>query len=262
MSTVLKGKTVLITRRLEQSGDLKDGLESHGAHVVFLPTIDVVPPDSWEECDRALAHLDHFDLIVFPSVNAVTFFLHRCVSRGISPDTLARSELAVVGKRTGTELERLKLAPQHLPEEYSASSLIEHFARLGIKGKRILLPRGSLSREDLAHGLSKLGATVVSVTVYRTVAPDMSGADKILEDLSLGKIDVVTFASPSAVNNFAGALGTGGVRVPDARYCIAVIGPTTAEAVRTLGAEPDIIASESSARGLTEAIASYYSNRS
>ncbi len=262
MPLTLKGKSILITRRKEQAGELRDGLESLGARVVFLPTIEVVPPESWDECDRALARLQEFDLIVFASVNAVTFFLHRCVGLGIAPDSLTRCELAVVGRRTGFELERLKLAPQHLPEEYSASSLIDHFAKVGVRGKRILIPRGSLGRGELANGLTGLGATVVSVTVYRTIAPALPDADKVLRELSSGTIDVVTFASPSAVNNFTGVLRTGDFRALAPKFHIAVIGQTTADAVRKLGAEPEIVAAESSARGLADAIALYYDNRS
>ncbi len=262
MPSTLKGKSVLITRRREQAGELRDGLVSLGARVVFLPTIEVVPPESWEECDRVLSRLQDFDLIVFASVNAVTFFLHRCVGLGITPETLARCELAVVGKRTGFELERLKLAPQHLPEEYSAVSLVAHFAKIGVRGKRILIPRGNLGKDELANGLIGLGASVVCVTVYRTIAPDVSGAEDVLRELTLGSIDIVTFASPSAVNNFVAILHAGDLRTLSAKFRIAVIGPTTADAVRTLGAEPEIIASESSARGLTNAIASFYTTHS
>ncbi len=260
MRSTLEGRTILITRRREQSADLKDGLRAHGALVEFLPTIDVAPPDSWEECDRALAAIESFDLIVFASVNAVTFFLHRCVGRGISPDRLARCELAVVGKRTGVELERLKLTPQHLPEEYSSASLIDHFAKVGVRGKRILIPRGNLGREELAQGLSALGATVVSVTVYRTIAPVSADAERILDALTSGRIDVVTFASPSAVRNFTGVLHAHDFASLASHFRVAVIGPTTAEAVRAFGVQPDILATESSARGLVEAIATYYGN--
>ena len=120
MQLSLEGRTILITRRREQSGELRDNLESLGAIVRFFPTIEVVPPESWDACDDALRRLQEFDLIIFASVNAVTFFLHRCVARGITPDDLSRCDLAVVGRKTGAELERVKLAPQHLPDEFSS----------------------------------------------------------------------------------------------------------------------------------------------
>ncbi|MGA9119009.1 MAG: uroporphyrinogen-III synthase [Bacteroidota bacterium] len=262
MSASLKGKTILITRRREQSGELQEGLESLGAKVIFFPTIQVIPPPEWVACDRALRNLAAYDLIVFASVNAVTFFLHRCVALGIPPETLSRCDLAVVGRRTGAELERLKLSPQHLPEEYTAASLLEHFARIVVEGKRILIPRGNLGREELIAGLRRLGATVDPVIVYHTVPADLSGAGDLMLGLASGSIDVVTFASPSAVNNFAGILPDDDLRTLATQSHIAAIGPTTADAIRSLGAEPDVVAKDPSARGLTEAIASFFRERS
>jgi uroporphyrinogen III methyltransferase/synthase len=258
MPAPLDGKTVLITRRREQSGELQEGLESFGATIRFFPTIQVIPPPDWSSCDHALHHLDGYDLIVFTSVNAVTFFLHRCVALGIPPETLSRCDLAVVGRRTGAELERVKLRPQHLAEEYTAASLLVHLAQFNVRRKRILIPRGNLGREELIEGLRRLGATVEPVTVYHTVPPDLSGAGDLIREITSGGVDVVTFASPSAVHNFAGILPEGDLRTVVLHTCIAVIGPTTAEAVRQCGVQPTIIAAEPSARGLSEAIAQYF----
>ena len=258
MSTPLHNRTILITRRREQSGELQAALEAYGARVVFLPTIQVIPPESWEACDAALERLRSYDLLVFASVNAVTFFLHRCVARGVSPATLADLELAAVGQKTGAELERLKLRPQHVPEEYSTASLMEYFRKLGLRGRRILVPRGNLGKQELVEGMRSLGAEVDAVTVYRTVTPDLPDAEGVVRRIFHGEIDVVTFASPSAVNNFSAALPAGVLIEILARTRTAVIGPTTAAAVRSLGLEPDIVAAESSARGLAGAIADYY----
>ena len=262
MPSILEGRTVLITRRKEQSAELRDALDRLGATVRFFPTIQVVPPQSWAECDAALSELESFDLILFASVNAVTFFLHRCVGRGIPPQSLANHELAVVGRRTGDELERLKLAPQHIPEEYTSASLVEHFKRIGVSGRRVLMPRGNLAKEDLVRGLVDLGAEVRCVTVYQTVVPDLSDSDGVLRDMERGAIDVITFASPSAANNFAGILQGGDLRSMTPTVRVAVIGPTTADAVRKLGREPDMVAKESSARGLADAIAEFYRQHS
>jgi len=256
--TLLHHKTILITRRREQSAELQAALERHGAQVVFLPTIQVIPPQSWEACDAALARFGSFDLIVFTSINAVTFFLHRCIAVGISPDLLARCEMAAVGRKTGAELERIKLHVRHVPGEYSAAALLDHFRETGVRGRHILVPRGDLGRRELIEGLRGLGASVEDVTVYRTVNADLRDAEEVMGRISQGEIDVVTFASPSAVNSFAGAIPSGAPSDILARTRVAVIGPSTAEAVRAVGREPSIIASESTARGLADAIADYF----
>ena len=70
-----------------------------------------------------------------------------------------------------------------------------------------------------------------------------------------GGLDVLTFASPSAVRSLLGRLG------PDAprklqRARIAVIGPVTASAVQAEGLRVDAIAEEASDAGLVRAIVS------
>ncbi len=258
MSNLLNNKTVLITRRREQASDLHAVLEAHGARVVFLPTIQVIPPDSWDQCDAALRLLDQFQLIVFASVNAVTFFLHRCVTQGITPELLSQCELAVVGRKTGAELERLKLRPQHIPDEYSTSALLEYFRQYGVSGRRILLPRGSLGKQELIDGLKALGADVHPIPVYKTVSADLKGAEPTIARIFRGEIDVISFASPSAVNNFASVLPGGTLSAVSGKSRIAVIGSTTAGAVRNLGLEPEIRAQEATSQGLADAIAAYY----
>jgi uroporphyrinogen-III synthase len=258
MDLPLQGKTVLVTRRREQSADLRDALQGFGATVEFFPTIEVLPLDDWTQCDRVLQRIPAFTMIVFPSINAVTFFLHRCVALGIGPETLSHCELAAVGRKTAAELERLKLHPDHLPEQFSGAALLELFSRKGVRGENVLVPRGSLGREELVEGLRSLGAIVETVTVYRTVAPDPKGSGEILRRIGQGAIDVITFASPSAVRNFAALLPGSTLASRPGRSLLAAIGPTTAAEVRLCGVEPDIIARESSSRGLAEAVATHY----
>lgn len=257
-SLPLRGKTVLITRRIEQSGELRDLLVKSGAMVEFLPTIQVVPLEQWDACDAVLERLKDFDLIVFASVNAVTFFLHRCVALGIAPDALASLELAAVGRRTAVELERLKLPPQHVPDEYSAAGLVNYFSAHGVAGRRVLVPRGNLGKEELVEGLRRLGAHVESVVVYQTVAPHREGTEETLERIFQDGVDVITFASPSAVHNFAALLPDGTLQSVQGHVAIAVIGPTTMDAVREAEGGPAIMAEQPTAYGLTAAIVEYY----
>lgn len=259
MNLPLGGKRVLITRRREQSDDLRQALQTYGATVEFLPTIEVVPPGDWSECDAILRRIAEFSMIIFASLNSVTFFLHRCVVLGIAPETLSHCELAAVGRKTAAELERLKLHPDHLPEEFSVSGLLDLFGRRGVEGEKILIPRGSLGREELVDGLLALGAHVETVTVYNTIAPDRRGSEEKITMIVDGAIHVVTFASPSAVRNFVALLSAPGLESIRGRTLFAAIGPTTAAEVRACGSEPEIVARESSARGLALAVASYFS---
>ncbi len=68
-----------------------------------------------------------------------------------------------------------------------------------------------------------------------------------------GEVDVVTFASPSAVDGLAAALGDGGLAALLRETAVAVIGPTTAGALVRRGRVPDAIASPATLDGLVAA---------
>ena len=258
MAPPLHNRNILITRRKEQAGDLQHELERHGATVHFLPTIQIIPPSDWAPVDAALKGLAAFDLIVFASVNAVTLFFHRCVALGISPDLLSSIAVAAVGRKTGAELERLKLRVQLIPDEFSATSLVGHLAKQGVNGKRVLVPEGSLARPEHVQGLREVGAEVHPITVYQTIAADVQDAGPVLQLIQQGKMDVVTFASPSAAQNFARLLPDGSLASVENVTIIAAIGPTTAQAIRELHGTPVIIAAEATAVGLSKSIVAHY----
>src|SRR6185436_10834583 len=79
---VLFGKTIVITRALEQAAEFAHLLEEEGAEVVSFPTIQIVPPKTWEPVDKAIESLSRFDWILFTSVNGVRHFFERLKARG------------------------------------------------------------------------------------------------------------------------------------------------------------------------------------
>jgi uroporphyrinogen-III synthase/uroporphyrinogen III methyltransferase/synthase len=73
-----------------------------------------------------------------------------------------------------------------------------------------------------------------------------------------GEFDVLTFASPSAAANFAALCGREALAGVSAHAKIAVIGETTADAVRNAGLPVDIVAPEATASGLVRGIEAYF----
>lgn len=71
----LSGKTILVTRNEEQAGEFTKLLKQLGAQIVLFPTIQIVPPKSWDECDKAIANIGSYDSIVLTSRNAAENFL-------------------------------------------------------------------------------------------------------------------------------------------------------------------------------------------
>ena len=100
-----------------------------------------------------------------------------------------------------------------------------------------------------------MGAKVDVVTAYRTVRSDRN-ASELLPLFDGGKVDVITFTSPSTVTHFLGIMGPG-FRLPS-RVRIACIGPVTAEAARKAGLTVDILQERYTIPELVDAIAAHF----
>jgi uroporphyrinogen-III synthase len=133
--------------------------------------------------------------------------------------------------------------------ELRAEGLLRAFEAEPLAGCRVLLPASELARDVLASGLRARGAEVEVITAYRTLpAPGLP--DRLAAALD-GGVDLVTFASPSAVHAFVAAEG-GRRRRPWPPA--AVIGPVTEQAAREAGFEVAAVAAPSTASGLVSAV--------
>ena len=122
--------------------------------------------------------------------------------------------------------------------------------KLGIKEKRILLPRSDIAPSFLPSGLRKLGARVQEVAAYRTELSSGKESAMVRDSLKKGKIDIIVFTSSSTVNNFVKLVGD----IDLAGTKVACIGPLTANEAEELGMKPDIIPGEHTMEGLVEEI--------
>jgi uroporphyrinogen-III synthase len=254
----LRNRKILVTRQQERSGEMVREIEIRGGNAVVVPMIATGPPGAWTECDAAIGRLGTYDVLLFTSVNAVESFAGRTRTLGIPPAVLARAPSVAVGEATAAALKGNGLPVIFVPEEFSGASLA---LALGdsLAGKRVLLPRGNIARDTVPDALRQAGALVETVTVYETSAPEGIDRGSFVRRVVTGEFDVVTFASPSAAANFCALFRPEELRAAADHARIAVIGPSTADAVRALGLDVDIIARESTARDLVRCIDEYYS---
>jgi uroporphyrinogen III methyltransferase/synthase len=243
----LAGRRVLVTRARRQASELSDKLRDLGAEVVELPVIEIVaaPP---QELDEAIGQLDEYDWVVFTSVNAVAAFCDRLDAAGASGALRAGGQVAAIGPATAARLRGRGIEVSLVPERFVAESLVEALAARRIAGRRVLLPRARIARDTLPDGLRAAGALVDVVVAYETRLPEE--IDKtVVQRLRAGDIDVITFASPSAVRNLADLLEGESPPVK-----VACIGPITAAAAWESGFSVAAEAAEYSISGLVEAV--------
>ncbi|MBI3028961.1 MAG: uroporphyrinogen-III synthase [Candidatus Rokubacteria bacterium] len=255
----LAGRRILITRAREQAGQFRRLLEEAGGEVLEVPTIRIEPPESWGPLDRAISRLDEFQWLIFTSVNGVENFRQRLATSGKDLDAPGR-RVAAIGPATAEALNGLGVSPQVVPDEYRAEGLLEHLRTHIRPGDRVLLPRAAETRDLLVKELGRLGADVVEVAAYRTVAVN-EGAPLLRRALEGGTVDVVTYTSSSTVRHFVAMFAPGEAVTLLRNVTVACIGPITAQTAVELGLHPDIMPAEYTIPALARAIIGYYSKK-
>lgn len=260
MKNTLEGKTVVVTRAVDQADELKSRLRQLGAEVIHIPAIEIVPPDSWQACDTALEQLQNYDWVIFTSTNGVRFFIDRVQEKGKDFETLYTKQIAAVGEHTETELKKLGLKVDLVPEEFRTEGLVSAFEKKNIQGLNILFPKAQEGRDVVIKYLEAMGANVDGVAVYKTRTPKRENFIKFHDILNGHAVDLLTFTSPSTVRNFVNIFGEKKIKDWIRSGCrIAAIGGVTAGALKGFDIHVDILPKKSTVLSLVEAILEHYS---
>ncbi len=251
----LFGKRILVTRTREQASQLVETLEQMGAECLEIPTIKIVPPESFEVLDEALRELESFDWVIFTSVNGVKYFFDRLFALGKDARAMAKAKVAAIGTATAELIKSYGLLVDLLPKEFRAEGLLEVLMKEDLSGKRVLIPRALEAREILPEKLREAGAEVVVAPAYQTIIPEeeTEAARRAFRE----GVDVVTFTSSSTAKNLLKMLGEE-ARELLSGVVLASIGPITSETLRRAGFEPTVEAQEYTIPGLVKAIVDYF----
>ena len=255
----LFGKTVVITRAGEQSGEFAERLLERGAEPFLFPVIQTVEPSDWGPLDDALRHLDRYQGLIFTSANGVRWFLRRLEQLGLDIRELKGLRLYCIGPKTEAAVRALGLRVDGVPEQFVAESLVEHLGRESLRGRRFLLPRAEVAREILPEQLRALGAEVDVCPAYRTCRPETDPAE-LEQRLREGRVHAVTFTSSSTVNHFMDLIGSR-MKTALTGVAVACIGPVTAETARQQGLTVAVQAETFTVEGLLEALEQHFAAR-
>jgi len=256
----LAGKRIVVTRARHQAGEFVRRLEERGATAVAIPTIEIVPPLSWEEADRAIEKVGSYHWLILTSVNGVKFFLRRVREKLGGLSALAGLRICAVGPRTRDVILGEGLQVDFMPTEHVAEAVVGEPGEREWKGKRVLFARAAEGRDVIPDGLRKRGAEVDVVAVYRNVRPETSGED-FRRVLTGGEADAITFTSASTVRNFAGLFADGEAARLLEGVAVACIGPVTAAAARDLGLTVDVEPERYTIPALAEALEAFFTGK-
>jgi len=253
----LFGRGIVITRPEKQAGELASLLSEEGARIIHFPTIEIVPPEILDDLDRALANIEDYDWIIFTSANGVRFFFDRLSTRGKDVRDLKGIKICTIGPATKAAIEKRGIPVDIVPEEFISEGVVAALKGQDMQGARVLIPRAEVARDVIPEGLKELGATVDVAVAYRTVSSGRDGKEleRLIEE---GKVDVITFTSPSTVNNFVTIVGED-FNLPE-NIRIACIGPVTEKAAQKAGLRVDIMQGPYEITGLVSAMKEWFKN--
>ncbi len=237
----LAGRTILVTRPLEQSEVLVRELERRGATAIVAPAIELMPARS-AALMRALRELSQggYAWITLTSRATVEMLASR-----ISPRDVGAS-VAAIGEGTAEAFRRwARRDPDLMPGAFTTAALARAFPR----GEgRVLCARADIAPEGLEDALAAKGWSPERVDAYRTRMA-RSLPHEARTALRAGRVDAVTFTSASTVRGFVRALGS--VAGTPKVVCI---GPVTSREAREHGFRVAAVARPHTIDGLVQAV--------
>jgi uroporphyrinogen-III synthase len=222
----LDGRTVLVTRALEDADRWARRLSELGATPVVLPCLVIEPIEDRDTAARLERAVADSDWLVASSRRGVEI-----AARLLTGGLPSGIRIAAVGPATGKAAALAWGRCDLIAAEPTALGLGRELAEVILRGppdavRQVLLIEAATGRREIEPILAAYGIQTVAVAVYRTVAAPTISPRRDLRSLG---VDHILLASPSAV---AGLVNQ--ATVPD-EVRVVTIGPTTTRAARAAG---------------------------
>ncbi len=206
MDTSLQDLWVVVTRPADQASGLSTAIENSGGHAIAWPALHIQPIEPSAKTQQFLTKINTYDLIIFISINAVSYGL---AALSENHKTLRGLNVYAVGKSTASALTQARVTNVHVPEIASSEGLLTmpDFTEASLQNKKVLIFRGQGGSDTLAKGLNLRGAkTVDYAEVYQRQAANSDPA--IIEaHWHQKKLDIIIVTSIAGLDNLFAILG-------------------------------------------------------
>ena len=252
MNQPLFGQNIVITRDIRGNAVFADNILAQGGNPIQFDSIEICDLTAAGNVQTVLQNLEDFDWIIFTSANGVRATFEALDKMGKDARSFAQAKVACIGSETTACLERFRIKADFVPTVYTSSQLAEQLARhTSIENKKIVLLRSAAAPKDLADALTESGAAVEDIGVY-TVEPRKNEPTGLIEQIKAGKIDWLTFTSPSTVKAFFDKITPQLVKAHGVK--VASIGPVTTEQLKKLGVNVNAQVKPHTIDGLIDAL--------
>lgn len=250
----------VLTRDPEAAAPYAAALSALGLHMIAMPVTRTDPASDEDRAKLAalMAHVDRYDALLVASPRAAESVI-AATGGDLTLLWKAATKVWAIGAATQAVLGRAGITAA-VPTKADAAGLAEAVIASG-GAKTILLPRAEGGRDEGIIALEAAGATVESITAYRTVpvdAGDPTIADG-LRAIDTGSPALIALFAPSQVTALDAILSArGGLSLRRLVCPIVAIGSTTAAAIEAAGAKVAAIAPAPTPEGMAKAAAAVY----
>jgi uroporphyrinogen-III synthase len=253
----LAGKRIVITRSAAQSEAIARDLLDRGAIPVVLPLVSFAEPEDFAALDAAIAGIQRSDWMILTSAQAVRSVVKRGgeLKRGLV-SVESKLKIACVGPVTAEAARQAGLPVAYVSQTHTGAGLAEELGNK-LAGAKVVLPRSDRANPDLPVALKRHGAEVSEVIAYRTLRPSAVD-EKNLRQIADGAADAILFFSPSAVHHFEELAGGEQLCGLQDKLAITAVGPVTANALRSAGVSRAVVAADTSAAAVMEALEKHF----
>lgn len=250
MNNPLKGKTIISTRPIGKSEELKKLFLSQESVFIEFPLIELNKKEDFDfvKFQKTLLHCSH---VIFSSAPAFYFFLE--ILKEINKtDALNDLKILSIGYKTSTAIINSGF---NIAFDAQAKTGKEFVAKLipFIQSTKAfsIWPTGDLSPNHLITELSKI-SQVKRINIYSNSIPKTINT-QVLNKIKNKQYDLLITTSPSAIKNLKYLTNM-------CDHNIACIGQTTANAAIQNHIKPICTALEPTSLGIFNAVLHHYSN--
>lgn len=199
----LHGQCVLVTRPAHQAAQQISLLAECGAVALHLPALEICPiteaDPGYALLRNQMMNLDQYDIIVCISPNAAHLALDWIDQ--FWPQMPDGIQWYAIGQKTAHILNQQDIPACHSNSGFNSEAMLTLTDLHDIKGKKILILRGSGGRTTLAETLSERGADVEYANLYERKCPEY---DDILIKSTIynSALSSILITSGEALSNF------------------------------------------------------------
>ncbi len=237
------------SRRAKEMAEL---IRRYGGEPIVAPSMREIPLSENHAALDLLPQLEagKFDLLILMT-GVGTRTLNEALRTQFSQEritaALRRTTLVSRGPKPVAALKELGLEPAFTaPEPNTWRELLATLSsQLDLRGKRIAVQEYGIPNPQLVTALERLGASVVSVPIYRWALPeDLGPLRAAIQKILRADADVALFTNGAQVEHLFKVAGEEKaeerLRIAMQKIVIASVGPVCTEVLEQFGLKPDL----------------------